>query len=774
MSLAVGFNTGINSLLAAQAALQTIGNNIANANTPGYAREVVLLGESAPVQSGNLTFGTGVEIADIRRIVDEGLEQRLLAYRAGLTRYQTERTGLQQMENIFSGAGGKGLSSLLGGVFSTLGSLASHPGDKTSRQQVITSGNDLARSLRDLSARLLTFRNDHRFDASLRVEQANQTALQIAGLNEQIMTLQARGADAHALLDRRQQLLNDLTSIIEVSTIAEGNGNMRVMVGGHTIVTGSKSFALVLEPGAEGQPSLRAKGGVGEIAAGSGAIAGLLRLSEETTPALLSKTDDFTKALILAFNRVHTTGVPASGGFEYLQGAETPTGGAAGATIPFSSAGYPAAIQKGELYINVQDAKTGDMVKTKISVEPSDTLAGFASKLSSIPHIAATIDAAGKLRISADAGYRFDFSARIDPNPDTVGSFGGASGALTSAGHEPFQIVPGSTLQIAVDGGTPQTIVFNSSQFADITKATAGEVAAAIQSQLSGAKAVAQHGFVALVSSTTGSTSTMQVMPSGTANGVFGFSTVVDAGSATAADAEISGTYSGSANDAWTFKPDSDGQIGVTPNLTIGVYDSKGNRISTLSVGEGYAPGSKLVVKDGIEVSFGPGEISNASNDTFSFDVVADSDTADVLSALGLNTFFTGNSAANVAVREDLLNHNELLASSLTGAAADAGNLNLMLKLESDSQSSLGDATLPGFITEMVSDLALDTKRAGDFERAQDAFVSDLAARREEVSGVSLEEEMANMVRFQQAFGAAGKFLRVLQDTTNSLIDLVR
>ncbi|MFN0207334.1 MAG: flagellar hook-associated protein FlgK [Planctomycetota bacterium] len=774
MSLNVGFDTGMKSLLAAQAALQTIGNNIANANTPGFSRETILLGATSPVTVGGLSLGTGVNITEIRRMVDESLEQRLLLQRGGFARYQVEHAGYQELENIFTGAGGNGLSAGLGAIFTNLGSLATHPDDKASRKSTLTGANDFANSLRELASRLSAFKGDRRSEASLRVGNANEIASEIAVLNEQIVTLKSRGISSHALLDRRQQLLGELSQNLEVTTLADPNGAVRVFVGGYTIVTGNKHFELALENDAQQQPILRIKGGVGEIATGSGAVAGLLRLSEQAVPELQSKADQFTKALILAFNRVHSTGVPPSGGFEYLQGVEAPSGGAAAASLALSAAGYSTTITKGDLFINVQDTKTGEVTQTQIAIDPSDSLNDFASSISQIPNLSATIDAAGKLRISATTGFKFDFSPRLDPNPASSGGFGGMSGAVTSANKETFTLTAGSNLQIAVDGAGPQTVTFSSGQFSDMNNATADEVAAAINSQLTGATAVVDHGVVTIVSDTTGQVSSIEILASSTANSSFGFGTTADTGSAASANVTISGTFSGATNDQWTFKADSDGQIGVTPNLTIGVFDSQGNRISTLSVGEGYSPGTKLAVKDGVQVTFGPAEISSSSNDSFTLNVIANSDSSDVLSALGLNTFFSGNSAANISVREDLLSYPELLATSITGAPADGGNVNRLLQIQKADQLLLNGVSLPGYLTEVTTDLALDTKRSGDLETAQEILVNDLSARREEVSGVSLEEEMANLVRFQQAFGAAGRYMRVLQDTSSSLLDLIR
>lgn len=660
MSLSVGFDSGLKSLLASQAALQTIGNNIANANTPGYAREQVILSSSGPVTVGGFSFGTGVDVATIRRVVDEGLEQRLLLHGGVLARLGVERAGYQQLESMLTGAS---LAPQLGGLFGALNGLASHPEDSIGRKDVLAKGRDLAAALRQLSSGLLGFRKDARFAAELRVEEANGLAKQIAALNGQIQAAKGKGLAPHALLDERGRLLGELSKIVESTAIAETGGSMRVLVGGHTLVGGTQAYALVLD-GSSDEPALRIQGGVGEIALGEGEVAGLLKLTGEATGALEGNANDFARALILAFNRAHSTGIPASGGFQSLTGAAIPAKGAAGASLPLSDAGYGFEVAPGELYVTVQEGATGSVAKTKIAIDPSESLNDVVAKLSAIPHLSASVDGEGKLRIAAEEGYTFDFSARLDPNPDEAGSFG---------------TVPVSA----------------------------------------------------------------------------------------------SGVYTGASNDVYTFKPDADGTVGVTPGLTVGVFDSQGNRIATLDVGPGYAPKTEIAVKDGVKVTFGPGDLT-AATDSFSLDVVADADTADFLVATGTNAFFTGDSASTIDVRADLAADPALLSLSGTGAAGDGGNLARLLALQTESQESLEGLSLQDFLTKVSSDLGFDAKSAADLETARGQLVADLTREREQVSGVSLEEEMANLVRFQQAFDAAGRYLRVLQDTSASLLDLLR
>lgn len=774
MSLTIGFDTGLRALRAAQLGLQTVGNNISNANTPGYSRQDVLLSTTHPLVLFGHGIGTGVDVSMIRRIVDESLEARLRSQQSVLGRYGVERMGFQQIESLVTGAGGVGLDALLGKLFDSFSALGTHPDDSVQRKVVASSATGLAGALRDLSAQLEKLRVGAEDDAEARVMRANDLTEQIAELNEKIQQFKAKKVEHHSLLDARGALLTELSGIVETTTVEDSTGSVRVMVGGHTVVSSHHSFNLQLAENAAGEPVLRVKGAVGDVAAGNGAVAGLLRLGQEAVPGTLAKIDAFAKALALAVNRVHSTGVPLSGGFQSLVALNAPNAGAAGANTPLALAGLPFDVKTGDLWVNVTDAATGDVVKTKLAIDPNQSLNALAAQLNAVANLDASVDATGHLLIGAHAGYKFDFSPNLDPNPDPAGVFGGGAAAITASGSGPFALTAGDTMTIAVDGGAPQTITFGAGQFASIGAATAAEVAAAINSQLTGATAVVQNGALSIVSGTTGGASSLLVTDgAGAPAAALGLSTALETGSATAADVKISGAYTGASNTTWTFKPDGNGTVGVTPGLTVGVFDPSGARVATLNVGEGYAPGTEIAVADGVKISLGPGALS-AAHDEFRLDVVADSDTSDVLAALGVNALFTGNSASTIDVRADLAADPSLFAASITGATADGGNLEKLLGLKSADQESLGGLTLTQFVSTTVSDIGFDTKRAIDLESTQQAVVDNLASSRAEVSGVSLDEEMANLVKYQQAFQAAGRFIDIIQENTAALLELVR
>ena len=126
--------------------------------------------------------------------------------------------------------------------------------------------------------------------------------------------------------------------------------------------------------------------------------------------------------------------------------------------------------------------------------------------------------------------------------------------------------------------------------------------------------------------------------------------------------ASVSGVYSGQSNDTYTFKALGSGTIGTTSGLQVEVKNSSGIVVATLDVGSTYTAGNTLNVANGVSVSFSGGTIT--SGNTLDLNVINDSDTTNLLAALGINSFFSGTDASNIAVDTNISNDVSLIAAS--------------------------------------------------------------------------------------------------------------
>lgn len=151
----------------------------------------------------------------------------------------------------------------------------------------------------------------------------------------------------------------------------------------------------------------------------------------------------------------------------------------------------------------------------------------------------------------------------------------------------------------------------------------------------------------------------------------------------------------------------------------------------------------------------------------------ARSDTSGVLSALGINTFFSGTDATNVAVNPTILQDPTLLAAAaqnLTGDGAIAGRI---ADLDTVSVTSIAQTTLPDLYESIANGVAVSGASANGDLLATETVLLSLQAQRESVSGVNLDEEAISLVKFEQAFQGAARFVSAVDDMITQLLTLL-
>ncbi len=232
----------------------------------------------------------------------------------------------------------------------------------------------------------------------------------------------------------------------------------------------------------------------------------------------------------------------------------------------------------------------------------------------------------------------------------------------------------------------------------------------------------------------------------------------------------VSGIYTGSSNDTFTFNVSGTGNVGVD-TLTITVTDGASNTIDTINIGSGYAVGDKIDVGDtGIKISLSIGDL--VDGDSFSIDVFADTDTSGVLAAVGINTFFSG-SAINIAVCSDIAATPGRVASALGADMTDNANALRMAGLRDQKQTSLNSMTLGEFYRKMVTDIGqqLFVKQTRKDNIA--SMVQNLGNQQSEISGVDINDEAARMLIFEQMFKGMSKYLSTVQSLLLSLMEII-
>ena len=448
MSINGALQIGQSAILASQAAIQVAGNNMANAATPAYNRQVARLSPSRPEFIGRGGFiGTGVQLSRIQRTVDTALQGRARSAISDQNAAEIDQRFLNAIELIRNELSDQDLSSRLSAFFNSFSELANNPNDEAVRTVVVQQGSGLANAIRELRTEHTNVRTEIDRSLGATVRTVDGLLDQIASVNRQIVETEQGGAggDANALRDRRDSLVDEISQYIPVSTVEQPNGALDILVGSVPVVLAGESRGIVLRTESNGNDttvSLRVRADGTTLLPDGGQIGALFRQRDETVDPAIADLDTLARELAFQVNRIHSQG-------QGLRGYSTVTGlntvADTTANLAADAAEIPFDIRNGSFELHVTNQSTGERTTVLIAVDPATT---------SLDQLATAIAAAfpggtgsasvtpdGALRIDATSGYEVSFSDD-------------SSGVLAALGINGF--FSGSS---AVDLGVNQSII---------------------------------------------------------------------------------------------------------------------------------------------------------------------------------------------------------------------------------------------------------------------------------------------------------------------------
>ena len=328
--------------------LDVAGQNIANVNTPGYARRQVTLSALPPDEF--LSPGNGVEITGLRATRDMRLERRLQQERPAEQRELAISQSLAVVETIV-GKPGESIDAALGKFFDAAGRLAADPTSAITRQEVATQGTTLASEFHDMASRLAQARRDT--DASVRdgVTQVNALAQRIAKLNASFGVAAGVEGATETLRDEIGVALKSLSSLIDISTIPRADGGVDVTFGnGHPLVLDDNVYSLdVTSTAPNGFAALLSGGTDVTSQVTGGSIGGLLKTRDVLMPGYADTLDTLAYTVINQVNAVHQTGYDIHGatGTAFFTPLAAAPGAASAISISASIAADPSTIATG-------------------------------------------------------------------------------------------------------------------------------------------------------------------------------------------------------------------------------------------------------------------------------------------------------------------------------------------------------------------------------------------------------------------------------------------
>jgi flagellar hook-associated protein 1 FlgK len=314
-SLSASLNISTGSLQAEQTAIQTTTNNIANVNTPGYSRQVANFDDDPPVQIGTLTLGSGVNINQITSLRDSILDLRV--------NQETQQQGSlnafissgQQIQSLFNETSGSGLQAPLTAFFNSLSQLSTNPSDANTRQGVISAAQNLATAFNQTSNNLTQIQRSADLSVTQSVSQINTLTAQIAAVNVQVADATGTGQNPGPFIDQRQQLLTQLSNLVDVSSIDAGNGSITLTTNnGSPLVVGGQSFQLSAQTNpTTGFQDVYSQGVDITSKITGGELAGQIQTRDQEIPSVLTSLDTLASSLATAVNTQNQQGVDLNG-----------------------------------------------------------------------------------------------------------------------------------------------------------------------------------------------------------------------------------------------------------------------------------------------------------------------------------------------------------------------------------------------------------------------------------------------------------------------------
>lgn len=311
---------GKRTMMNSQAALHTVGHNIANKNTDGYSRQRVETQTNEPIGAGNLRFGMGAKASAVTRVVNPQLEKQIGNEMGSLGYLTGQQEGMIRVEQVYNEQLVEGLSSTIGKFFNSFRELSNNPESIASRTLVTETANFMAKDFVRVNDNLDEVRKDLDSQISVQVTEVNQISREIANLNEKIQVVELSGSNANDERDRRDLLLKNLGEKLNIRWAEGQNGMVTITAGNSAILVAGRDHRelSVASTPADGN---KAEGSVDILYNGEnkvpvsvtkqfsgGQVGGLLKVRDEFISDLNNGLDEMAYSISQKVNDLHLVG----------------------------------------------------------------------------------------------------------------------------------------------------------------------------------------------------------------------------------------------------------------------------------------------------------------------------------------------------------------------------------------------------------------------------------------------------------------------------------
>ena len=313
-------NTANKGLLASQTALHTASHNISNANTKGYSRQRVELKADLAFTFGGIgQLGTGVKMSSIIRVADDFVTKQIRKENGTLQKFTVKSEVMEQLEIILNEPSDTSLNFNLGEMFDSWQELSKNPESLNSKTIVVEKSKTLADTINHISDQINGLKDDTVNLIKNSAVDFNSTLSKLDTLNAQIANIAIKDQVPNDLLDQRDLLLNDLSSVTDFSADFDQYGRVSVSLDSKdaadnstkTEVLGFEGIKYKMEADGTGKVTLKPEDtslDTLNLNSKTGTIVGYKEALNEIDKQNTS-LDKFTKTMATAINKVHGTDI---------------------------------------------------------------------------------------------------------------------------------------------------------------------------------------------------------------------------------------------------------------------------------------------------------------------------------------------------------------------------------------------------------------------------------------------------------------------------------
>lgn len=317
----LGFEVAKSGMNTAKQHLAIAQHNINNINTPGYSRQLGIQVTQTPIHSfgkidglGHGTIGQGSKIQDIQRARNEFIEAQYRNYLHQANYSSHMQSGMGQIEKILNEPSDNSLSSNITSFWNSLSELGSKPADMSARTTFAQAALTFTTQINSMGTKIDNLKNQYKQDLTAIVDKINNITAEVYDLNEKIANLEGIDNPANDLRDMRDNLIDELSKLVDVETYTDENGGTSILAGGKLLVGVNTRREVKIEEDTQNQSfKVVWSSELNTFEMKGGHLKATLDMMNEELTSFESSINGLVTALAARFNEVHTQGFDLNG-----------------------------------------------------------------------------------------------------------------------------------------------------------------------------------------------------------------------------------------------------------------------------------------------------------------------------------------------------------------------------------------------------------------------------------------------------------------------------